>query len=279
MSDLSDLKITDSDIAEHGVVAAPDKLTGTAAQNKALFDGLIRDAVKEKFNDMVDVLEDSLAWEPFDAEADYVPNNKVVYNGSSYLCLDACTGVLPTDTGYWRLIAAKGRDGTGAGDMTKDVYDPRGVEADIFAYAAERADTYTKEEVYTKAQSLSSTTAQKFVDAAQSLTAPSTPDDAFSLISDYMATLGVSPDNFEIYTGGGGGSTGTYSSGEITTEKTPILLFAASKNNGLYANGVYYGNGNPVPFRASVWNPSEKKFKVSYQYGSGDCIAWFVICV
>ena len=54
---LSDFKIKDSDISQKGVVAAPDKLTGTAAQNKAIFDRLIREVVKERFNGMVDALE------------------------------------------------------------------------------------------------------------------------------------------------------------------------------------------------------------------------------
>ncbi len=282
MSDLSSYKISNEDVAQNGVVSAPDRLTGTVQQNKAIFDRLVRETVKDKHNALIAALEPYLVWESYDAAKTYAPGNKVVYNGSSYLCLDACTGVLPTDTGYWRLIAAKGRDGTGAGDMTKDVYDPRGVEADIFAYAAERADTYTKEEVYAKAQSLSSATAQKFVDAAQSLTAPSTPDDAFSLISDYMAALGLSPDKFEIYASGGyGASSLQYDSTEITTEKTPILLFAVLYPGAAYVNGVYYGLPGYDSFNGSVWNPSEKKFRIKCRssYSGGNCIAWFVICV
>lgn len=53
---LSNYKLTDSAIAQKGVVAAPDKLTGTAAQNKAVFDRLIREAVKELFNGLIDTL-------------------------------------------------------------------------------------------------------------------------------------------------------------------------------------------------------------------------------
>ena len=53
---LSDYKLTDAAIAQKGVVAAPDKLTGTAAQNKAVFDRLIRDAVQELFNGLIDAL-------------------------------------------------------------------------------------------------------------------------------------------------------------------------------------------------------------------------------
>ena len=53
---LADYKITDSDISTNGVVAAPDKLTGTAAENKRIFDRLIRESVKELYNGLIDAL-------------------------------------------------------------------------------------------------------------------------------------------------------------------------------------------------------------------------------
>ena len=57
---LKDYKITDSDVSTKGVVNAPDKLTGTAAENKAVFDRLIREAVKDKFNDLIDELVEEI---------------------------------------------------------------------------------------------------------------------------------------------------------------------------------------------------------------------------
>ena len=53
---LSDYKITDAAIAQNGVVAAPDNLLGTAAENKRVFDRLIRDSVKGLFNGLIDKL-------------------------------------------------------------------------------------------------------------------------------------------------------------------------------------------------------------------------------
>lgn len=53
---LTDYKITDANIAAKGVVAAPDKLTGTAAQNKAVFDRLIREVIKDDFNNLIMLL-------------------------------------------------------------------------------------------------------------------------------------------------------------------------------------------------------------------------------
>ena len=50
---ISDCRITAEDVAAHGVVSSPDKLTGTAAENKAVFDALVREVVKEKLNALI----------------------------------------------------------------------------------------------------------------------------------------------------------------------------------------------------------------------------------
>lgn len=54
---LTDYKLTDSDINTKGVVAAPDKLEGTPAENKAVFDRLIREAFRVYYNALIDALE------------------------------------------------------------------------------------------------------------------------------------------------------------------------------------------------------------------------------
>ena len=53
---LKDRKITEAGIAQHGVVSAPDRLTGTAAENKKVFDKLVRNVVAEQVNGLVDDL-------------------------------------------------------------------------------------------------------------------------------------------------------------------------------------------------------------------------------
>lgn len=53
---LTNRKITSTDISTKGVIAAPDKLTGTAAENKAIFDRLVREVVKDVVNGLVDDL-------------------------------------------------------------------------------------------------------------------------------------------------------------------------------------------------------------------------------
>lgn len=78
-------------------------------------------------------------WEAYDAAKAYVPGNKVSFGGSSYVCTAATTGHAPTDTAYWLLIAQKGADGRGAGDMLANVYDPQGMKQDVFQYAETKA--------------------------------------------------------------------------------------------------------------------------------------------
>lgn len=78
-------------------------------------------------------------WEEYSTSKAYVPGNKVSFNGSSYVCTVATTGHAPTDTAYWLLIAQKGTDGKGAGDMLASVYDPKSKKQDVFAYADTKA--------------------------------------------------------------------------------------------------------------------------------------------
>lgn len=49
-------KILDSDISTYGVQSQGDVLTGTSAQNKAVFDALVNSVVKVKFNALIDAL-------------------------------------------------------------------------------------------------------------------------------------------------------------------------------------------------------------------------------
>ncbi|UNY40319.1 hypothetical protein KLEP7_gp195 [Pseudaeromonas phage vB_PpeM_ KLEP7] len=54
----------------------------------------------------------SLLWkENFDLLVNYVENDGVFYNGSSYRCIAPTTGNAPTETIYWALIAQKGNIG------------------------------------------------------------------------------------------------------------------------------------------------------------------------
>lgn len=58
---IQEQKITDAAIAANGVQSRPDKLTGTAAQNKKVFDALVMAVVKERFNALLDELTGTTA--------------------------------------------------------------------------------------------------------------------------------------------------------------------------------------------------------------------------
>ena len=48
----------------------------------------------------------------YDAEHAYAVGNQATYEGSTYRCILASTGNLPTNATYWILVASKGTDGT-----------------------------------------------------------------------------------------------------------------------------------------------------------------------
>ena len=58
---LSELKQTEAELKEYGVQSAPDKLTGSAAENKMIFDRLFQNVGISKFNLLLDYLLDGTA--------------------------------------------------------------------------------------------------------------------------------------------------------------------------------------------------------------------------
>lgn len=52
-----------------------------------------------------------IVYEDYNPAKDYVVGNKVAYQGSSYRNKAPCKGIVPTNTTYWLLIAAKGDTG------------------------------------------------------------------------------------------------------------------------------------------------------------------------
>ena len=86
-------------------------------------------------------------WEPYDGGRDYVPGNKVSSGGSSYLNVKACKGVRPPSAAHWIMIAARGVDGEGAGDMLAEVYDPQGKAQDMFAFAEAAVSAHAQDTV------------------------------------------------------------------------------------------------------------------------------------
>ena len=99
---LTDHKITDADISTNGVQSAPDKLTGTAAENKAIFDKLIKNVVQECLNGLIDELVTALAGK--------MPAPESMGAAGQYMKSNGQGGV------EWDTP-------TGSGDMLRAVYD------------------------------------------------------------------------------------------------------------------------------------------------------------
>lgn len=53
---IQDLKITAGDYGGHDVLSAPNRLTGTASENKSIFDRLIKELIAGRYNLLVDLL-------------------------------------------------------------------------------------------------------------------------------------------------------------------------------------------------------------------------------
>lgn len=123
---LTDHKITAEAVAQKGIAAAPDKLSGTAAENKALFDRLVRELVAEKINGLIDEIVAELAGKMPAPGVEGVP-------------------------GQYLRIGEEGMEWGvpgGSGDMIAAVYDPDGdgsvKRADVAAVTEGNAATATK---------------------------------------------------------------------------------------------------------------------------------------
>ena len=65
-------KITDGDIATYGVQSQPNKLTGSAADNKKGFDKLIEQVVQEKLNGLIDDSDTPFIFEKIGARLQHI---------------------------------------------------------------------------------------------------------------------------------------------------------------------------------------------------------------
>ena len=69
---IRDYKITDAQFSEKGVIAAPDTLTGTAAENNGVFDRFAREIIAPQFNaivdDFADMEESTNSWSAEEAQ-------------------------------------------------------------------------------------------------------------------------------------------------------------------------------------------------------------------
>lgn len=64
----------------------------------------------------------------YDNDTEYIINNRVTYEGSTYQCIQDCVGVLPTDSGYWILLASKGDKGNTGEQGVRGLQGTQGIQ-------------------------------------------------------------------------------------------------------------------------------------------------------
>lgn len=90
------------------------------AENKRIENESAR---QQGYTEIKNTIDDFSVCEEFDLTKEYKKYNRVVYNGSCCECLKDCTNIYPVNKEYWILIAQKGKDGLGSGNMHTDTYD------------------------------------------------------------------------------------------------------------------------------------------------------------
>ncbi|MCP1159461.1 hypothetical protein [Bacillus infantis] len=60
------------------------------------------------------LVDSSVHLREYSSTTNYIKNNQVRHNGSTWRCMKNCIGVTPTEGEYWTLLAQRGIDGTGS---------------------------------------------------------------------------------------------------------------------------------------------------------------------
>ncbi|EKO1913627.1 BppU family phage baseplate upper protein [Clostridium botulinum] len=81
---------------------------------------------QQGYIEIKNTIDDFSVCEEYDPGKEYKKYNRVVYNGSCCECLKDCTNIYPVSAEYWILIAKKGKDGLGSGNMHTDDWDKNG---------------------------------------------------------------------------------------------------------------------------------------------------------
>lgn len=131
-------KITDTQLNENGVISAPDILTGTTQENKAIFDRLVRKIVAVAFNSLVDALEEAGV-----EHAALLPEKDA---GMKYIRLGATGDIeVSLDGETWVAVA-----GSGASMETVPAHAAKHSAGGTDPLTPDSIGAYTKEETETK---------------------------------------------------------------------------------------------------------------------------------
>jgi len=119
---IKEIEIVDGVINDDGLIAISEHFVGKVKSGIITEEELGEQPLEEPLQIIYDILlatnanisaneEARKVFEVFDISKSYKVGNKVSYLGSSYYCIADSSGILPTDTSKWLLIAKKGDKG------------------------------------------------------------------------------------------------------------------------------------------------------------------------
>ena len=186
----------------------------------------------------------------YNAGTAYNIHDGVSYNGSSYICILASTGNVPTNATYWSVLALKGTDGTGTGDFVG----PASSIANNIVTFADTTGKLGKDSGYSVSSlALSVPSTDVYVDGnrVDSYTADGTIGRPYKTIHDAIAPYSAytTPLAFHI------APATTYTeSGDLTLPNAPIVVYGNGSTISNSGHTITIPNPNFVIY--NLWTTS-----------------------
>ena len=99
-----------AEISDEILAPAPSEVMQLQAEFEELLPS-VNELIEESKSETNTLYNNWLVWENYDIVTNYKKGNKVLFQGSSYVCKKDVCGVSPEDREYWQLIAERGRQG------------------------------------------------------------------------------------------------------------------------------------------------------------------------
>ncbi|MBR9970805.1 hypothetical protein [Magnetospirillum sulfuroxidans] len=158
---------------------------GNAAASAAA--ALASEAAAQDYAAAADVAK--VEWQgAWDGATAYAVRDAVSHAGSSWICIEAHTNQVPADNAYWDVLAAKGVDGAGTGDMMAasnlaDLTNPAAARTNLDVYAKAASDALYAD------RALSNLTDAAAARASLGVSSAAQVDDAISGVAAHIDAL------------------------------------------------------------------------------------------